>query len=307
MITVNSCNQLDKNVERGVALGNFDGVHIGHNQLISTLTQKCKENNLQSCVYTFGIHPLTIITGKEAPSQITNINMKKKILESLGIELLYLEEFNKDFMNLSPEDFVKNILLDKLNCKIVVVGFDYTFGRKAEGNVEFLKQMSKKYGFEVYEIKPVTIDNNKVSSSIIREYIKNGEIEKANLFLGRPYSICSKVIHGRGIGNKIGYPTANILIESSHLIPKTGVYATIANINGCIYKGATNVGNNPTFEGNNTSLETFILNFDESIYDKYIEIKFIKRVRDQIKFNNINDLVNQMQKDINYINDYLQL
>jgi len=169
MKIIEQYNQLDKIVQRGVALGNFDGVHIGHQKLITTLIEKCKVNNLESCVYTFGNHPLTVITGKEGPPQITNINMKKRILESLGVELLYLEKFSKDFMALSPEDFVKNILVDKLNCKVVVVGFDYSFGYKAQGNVQLLKEIGKKYGVEICEIHPVTIDDEKVGSTCINE------------------------------------------------------------------------------------------------------------------------------------------
>ncbi|MBU5677465.1 bifunctional riboflavin kinase/FAD synthetase [Alkaliphilus sp. MSJ-5] len=307
MKTIKQYNQLDKSVQRGVALGNFDGIHIGHQKLITTLIEKCRANGLESCVYTFGNHPLAVITGREAPPQITNINMKKKILDSLGVELLYLEEFNKNLMVLSPEDFVKNILVDRLNCRIVVVGFDYNFGYKAQGNVELLKKMGQKHGFEVYEIHPVTIDNKKVGSSTIREYIKNGDIEDANVFLGRPYSIYSKVVHGKGRGHKLGYPTANILIESSHLVPKEGVYATFIKINNSIYKGATCVGTNPTFGANSISIETFIINFNEDIYDQYIELQFIKRLRDQIKFNNVDDLIKQMNQDANNANIYLQL
>lgn len=307
MKTIEQYNQLDKSVERGVALGNFDGVHIGHQKLITTLTEKCKENNLQSCVYTFGNHPLTVITGKEGPPQITNISMKQKILESLGVELLYLEEFNKELMALSPEDFVENILINKLNCKVVVVGFDYSFGYKAQGNVELLKEMGKKHGFEVYVIHPVTIDGKKVGSSSVREYIKDGNIEEANAFLGRPYSIYSEIVHGKGIGNKLGYPTANILIEPSHLVPKEGVYATLVKINDSIYKGATCVGTNPTFGTNSISIETFIIDFNEDIYGEFIELQFIKRLRDQIKFNHIDDLIGQMNQDVNNVNTYLQL
>lgn len=307
MKTIKQYNQLDKSVPRGVALGNFDGIHIGHQKLITTLIKKCKENDLESCIYTFGNHPLSVITENEGPPQITNINMKKRILESLGIQLLYLEEFSKNFMALSPEDFVKDILIDKLNCKVIVVGFDYSFGYKAQGNVEMLKKMGKKYGFKVYEIHPVTMDNKKVGSSVIREYIKNGDIQKANSFLGREYSIYSKVVTGKGIGNKLGYPTANILIESSHLIPKEGVYATLIKVNNSIYKGATSIGTNPTFGTNNISVETFIINFSEDIYDQYIELKFIERLRDQIRFDNLDDLINQINQDANNVNTCLQL
>lgn len=308
MKIIRQYNQLDKDIQRGIALGNFDGVHIGHQKLIKTLVQKCKLNNLQSCIYTFANHTLETITGKEIPSQITNMRMKQKIFKSLGVDLLYLEEFNKDLMVLGPEDFVKNILVDKLNCKIVVIGFDYTFGYKGQGNADTLKEMGEVYKFEVYVIKPVIIDCNKVGSSIIREYIKDGNLEKANAFLGRPYSIYSKIIHGKGIGrNRLGYPTANILINSSHLIPKEGVYATLIKINNSIYKGATCIGTSPTFGDYNIGVETFIIDFNEDIYGRFIEIQFIKKLRDQIKFENIDNLVNQINQDVNNINTCLQL
>lgn len=308
MKTIKQYNQLNKNIQRGVALGNFDGVHIGHQKLIKTLIQKCKLNNLQSCIYTFANHTLKVITGKEVPPQITNINMKQKIFKSLGVELLYLEEFNKNLMELSPEDFVKNILIDKLNCKIVIVGFDYSFGYKGQGDMDTLKEMGKKYGFEVYVIQPVIINCKKVGSSIIRKYIKDGNIEEANVFLGRPYSISSKIVHGKGIGgDKLGYPTANILINSSHLIPKEGVYATFVKINNLIYKGATCIGTSPTFGNYDISMETFVIGFNENIYNKFIEIQFIKKLRDQIKFNSVDNLINQIDRDVNNVNTYLHL
>lgn len=307
MNTVTIYDELDKSILRGVALGNFDGVHIGHQKLISTLTKECKEKNLESCVYTFGNHPLSVITEKKEHPQITNIDMKKRILESLDVELLYLENFNKEFMSLTPEGFVKDILVDRLNCKIVVVGFDYTFGYKAQGNVQILKELGLKYGFTVYEINPVTIDNIKVGSTVIREYIKDGNFEKANAFLGRPYAIYSTVINGRGIGNKLGYPTANIRIEPSHLVPIDAVYATYIKVNGNLYKGATSVGTNPTFGVNQVTVESFIIDFSEDIYNEYIEVQFIKKLRDQIKFGNTDDLVAQIKEDANNAKKYLQL
>ena len=225
-------DQLNKNIRRGIALGNFDGVHIGHQKLIKTLVQKCGSNDLEPCIYTFVNHTLETITGKEIPPQITDMCMKQKIFKSLGVKLLYLEEFSKDLMVLSPENFVKNILIDKLNCGAVAVGFDYSFGYRGQGNVDTLREMSGKYRFEVHVVQPVIINSKKVGSSIIRKYIKDGNIEEANIFLGRPYSICSKVIHGKGIGKyELGYPTANILTEPHHLIPEEGVYATFVKIN----------------------------------------------------------------------------
>lgn len=308
MEIIKQYNQLNKNVQRGIALGNFDGVHIGHQRLIKILVEKCKLNNLQSCIYTFANHTLEIITGKEIPSQITNICMKQKIFKSLGIELLYLERFNRDLMALSPEDFVRDILVDKLNCKIVAVGFDYSFGYKGQGNSDTLKEMGKKYKFEVCVIQPVIVDSEKVGSSIIRKYIKDGNIEKANTLLGRPYSICSKIVHGKGIGgNRLGYPTANILIKPSYLIPKEGVYATFVKINNSVYKGATCIGTSPTFGNYGIGMETFIIGFNENIYDKFVEIQFIKKMRGQIRFDDIDSLIEQIRRDVNSVNTYLHL
>ncbi|MDI9475922.1 MAG: bifunctional riboflavin kinase/FAD synthetase [Natronincolaceae bacterium] len=301
-------NQLDKDIQRGFALGNFDGVHIGHQKLIKTLVQGCKLKNLEPCIYTFVNHTLETITGKEIPPQITNMCTKQKIFESLGIELLYLERFNENLMSLSPEEFVKDILIDKLNCKIVAVGFDYSFGYKGQGNADTLREMAKVYGFEAHIIQPVTVNSKKVGSSIIREYIRNGNIEEANIFLGRPYSICSKVIRGKGIGgDRLGYPTANISIESCSLIPKEGIYATFVKINDSIYKGAACVGTSPTFGNYDIGMEVFIIGFNGDIYDRFIEIQFVKKLRDQIKFDSIDNLINQIERDVNSVNTYLHL
>ncbi len=308
MKTIKQYNELNKGIQRGVALGNFDGVHIGHQKLIKTLIEKCKENNLESCVYTFANHTLKVITGKEGPPQITNISTKQKIFKSLGVELLYLEEFNEDIMALSSENFVKNILVDKLNCKIIIVGFDYSFGYKGQGNVNTLKEMGKKHGFEVYVIDAVTMNYEKVGSSIIRKYIQDGNIEKANAYLGRPYSIYGKITHGKGIGkHKLGYPTANILIEPSHLIPKEGVYAAYVKINNLMYKGATCISTSPTIGNYDISIETFIIDFNGYIYNEFMEIQFIKRLRGQIKFSSLEKLINQINQDVNNVNTYLQL
>ncbi len=301
-------DQLDKNKQRGFALGNFDGVHIGHQKLIKTLVQRCKLKDLEPCIYTFVNHTLETITGKEIPPQITNMCMKQKIFESLGIELLYLERFNENLMLLSPEEFVKDILIDKLNCKTVAVGFDYSFGYKGQGNADTLRELAKKYEFETHVIQPVTVNSEKVGSSVIREYIKDGNIEEANIFLGRPYSICSRIIRGKGIGgNKLGYPTANILIESCHLIPREGIYATFVKINNSIYKGAACIGTSPTFGNYDIGMEVFIIDFNEDIYDRFIEIQFVKKLRDQIKFDSIDNLINQIDRDVNNVNTYLHL
>ncbi|AKL95429.1 riboflavin biosynthesis protein RibF [Clostridium aceticum] len=298
--------EVNKKIEKGIALGNFDGVHMGHQKLIHHLLQKCQTKNLQPCVYTFMSHTMPVITNKGTLQYITNIDQKKKVFEDLGIELLVLDTFSKELMALSPEGFVEKILVQELNCKEVVVGFDYRFGYKAEGNPLLLKKLGEKYGFEVSIIDAVMMENEKISSTNIRQYLKNGDIEKVNLFLGRYFSLYSKVIHGDARGTKLGFPTANIFVDILQLIPKAGVYATLVKTGGEIYKGATAVGIKPTFEGKTPSIETFIMDFHGNLYDEYIEIYFVKRLRDEMKFDSPEDLVRQINKDIKEAKNHLQ-
>ncbi|QUH26330.1 bifunctional riboflavin kinase/FAD synthetase [Serpentinicella alkaliphila] len=302
MIVVNKYEDLNNQINRGVALGNFDGIHIGHQSLITTLLHECAENNLESCVYTFLNHPLSIITKTNAsPMQITNLHMKERIFEFHGLDILFLDEFNEAFMNQSPEEFVVEILVKKLKCKVVVVGFDYRFGSKGLGDTELLKELGKEYSFKVIVVEPVEIDGIKVSSTKIRALIVNGEIEQANEFLGRPFTLAGQVVHGEGRGRKLGFPTANISINPGQLIPQLGVYATEVVFEGKRYIGATSISSKPTFGNQDITVETFILDFSEIAYDKNIEIIFTKKVRNQTKFNNEQELIDQIQKDITVI------
>ncbi len=292
--------------KRGVALGNFDGVHIGHQRLLEVLVKECHVRDMEACVYTFIGHTLSLIGNSNAPSIITSNEMKGKIFEAFGVDCLILAEFDKDLMSLSPEAFVKNILIDTLNCGFAVVGFDYRFGHKAQGDVALLKELGKKYGFEVFEIEAISIDDEKVSSTSVRRYIEEGNVEKASEFLGRYFSLTGLVVHGFSRGKKLGFPTANIALEESTLVPKAGVYATLVNIEDKVYMGATFVGTNPTFQGEKTSVETFIIDFDDSLYDKHIEVRFVKRLREQIKFSSPEALIEQMGMDVEKTKTHLQ-
>lgn len=299
MKVVNNYNDLSKEVYRGVALGNFDGIHIGHQSLISALLKECAEKDLESCVYTFSNHPLNVIKQTKAfPLQITNLHMKKQIFRSHGIDLLFLDEFNEAFMNLSPKDFVIEILVKKLNCKVVVVGFDYKFGKMALGDIQLLKSLGEEHSFKVIVIDPVEISGVKVSSTKIRHFILNGEIEQANLFLGSSFTLAGQIVHGEGRGRQLGFPTANIAINIGQLIPQLGVYATKVNFEGKSYIGATSISSKPTFGDQDVTVETYILDFSEMVYNKNIEIIFTKKIRDQYKFNNENELIKQIEKDI---------
>ncbi|MBM7613711.1 bifunctional riboflavin kinase/FAD synthetase [Alkaliphilus hydrothermalis] len=306
MKIVEEVKQLDAKIPRGIALGNFDGLHIGHQALIRLLVNKSNEYQLESCVYTFKNHTISLISSGDTPPQITNQMMKIQLMEELELETLVLAEFNQDIMGLSPEDFVKNILVNGLNCKVAVVGFDYRFGSKAKGDATILKELGKKYGFEVYVIDPVTVDRQKVSSTGVRTFVDEGDMEKAREFLGRFFAIKNQVVHGKGRGKKLGYPTANIYVDPQQLIPREGVYATLVKFAGRTHMGATCIGTTPTFDGKETTIETFILDYDGELYDEDMEIQFVTRLRSNVKFNGIEALVQQITKDVEISKKHLQ-
>lgn len=290
---------------RGVALGNFDGIHIGHSQLINTLLQECKKRNLQSCIYTFENHPNNIIFKEKHTPLILDINQKTQIIESMGADELFLECFDEKYAATEPEDFVKKILVDKLNVKLVVVGFDYSFGRFGKGNVSALKDMGVKFGFDVIIIPRITAFLPKenievtVSSTVLRELIQKGNMTDFKALTGRNYQIPGVVQCGRKVGKSLGFPTANILPKEGFALPEFGVYATITHVGNNIYRSITNIGNNPTFkEIQATTIETFLIGFEGELYGQDIKVEFIKKIRNEITFKSAEDLVNQISNDL---------
>ncbi|MFR8620548.1 MAG: riboflavin biosynthesis protein RibF, partial [Romboutsia timonensis] len=209
--------------------------------------------------------------------------------------------FDEYMTKISGYDFVKDILLDKLNVKNVIVGHDFTFARNKEGNVKLLQELSKQYGFSLEIVNSIKLGDVRISSTYIRKLILDGSVEDIYKYLGRNYKLSGEVIHSKKLGRTIGFPTANISINKNMIIPKVGIYATKVYVNGKIYYGATNIGYNPTVNGDNLSIETNILNFDEDIYGKVITIEFLERIRDEKKFNGIEELKSQLQKDTNYV------
>lgn len=284
----------------GVGLGNFDGLHIGHMALINILISESKLNGLQSIVYTFTSHPDNIINKNRFTPSLMTLEKKEQILGQLPLDYLYLEEFDENFAKMKPIDFVKNILVDKLKIKLAVAGFDYTFGYKGEGNVNLLKKLGEQYGFKTVIIPPVKINNEIISSTGIRKYISKGMMEEAYYMLGRPYSINGVVETGYKVGSKLGFPTANITPDPQLLLPSFGVYLTRTLIDGRLYNSITNIGIKPTFELSNprVCIETHILNFNENIYNKKIEVYFFAKLRDEIKFKDKDELARQVKSDI---------
>lgn len=296
--------KLNRFLEEGtysyVALGSFDGLHSGHLSLVNKIIELANENKGRSIVYTFKNHPRTLIKGATPPKLLMDNESKEEILEALGVDLIYFEEFNEEYMKLTPEGFIK-YLCEKFKVKGIVVGFNYRFGYKNIGNIEMLKELSTKYGYELYVMEPCNYENEVISSTRIRDELLNGNVDKAMKMLNRPYIIKGKVVHGKKLGRTIGFPTANLDYSKEALIPRKGVYYTNVQWQGKIYKGITSVGNNPTVNGDKLTIETYILDFNENIYNKEIKLYFIDKIRNEIKFNNIDELVNQLKKDKKYV------
>lgn len=300
MEIIDLLNYNETRYKTSIALGNFDGIHVGHQKLIKTMVSKSKELGLKSSLLLFKSHTKTIIDNSNT-QMITNNDQKFNIAKELGVDIIYLIDFNERLMNLSAEEFVKNIIIDKMNGKLVVVGFDYKFGYKASGDSKYLSELGKRYDFDVIVLSPVYKDEKVISSSTIRELISSGKMVESSKILGRPYSMFGKVISGKNRGNKLGFPTANIEPTNSYIIPKSGVYMTNTIIGNKRYLSATNIGYNPTFNENTLKIETHILDFNENIYGEILNIEFIEFIRDDIKFDNTDDLITQMKNDIEWI------
>ncbi|AFS78561.1 bifunctional riboflavin kinase/FMN adenylyltransferase RibF [Gottschalkia acidurici 9a] len=283
-----------------VALGNFDGIHLGHQKLIESMVSMAKDRKLSPSIFTFDDNFNQFKLGT-INNFIMSKSQKENLLENLGIETLYMVNFDKNFMEMSPEEFIKTIIIEKLNANLVVIGFNFKFGYKAKGDKDTLIRMSEKYGFEVKIIPPVIRNDCIVSSTVIRNLIKEGKVQEANEMLGRPYCVRGTVITGKGRGKKLGFATANLKCEIDYIPPKHGVYRTNINYNGLTYKSITNVGSNPTFNDVGFSIETHIINFDKNIYNENIEIEFLEFIREEKKFKSIEDLVYQVKSDIHKV------
>lgn len=298
------CNQDFNNISMeqgiGIALGNFDGVHLAHMELIKRVIDRSRMEKLQSMVYTFSNHPENIISGRTVTPLITSNEAKVKILEKTGLDYLYFQKFDKDFMKMKPETFVRDVLVQKFNMKLAVVGFDYRFGYKGTGDIELLKRLENQYGFKVEVIQPVKIGNIVVGSSLIRNLIRQGNVELAHQYMDRYYCISGKVVQGKRLGNKLGFPTINIIPQDDIILPPNGVYVTRTCVKCKIYESITNVGNNPTVENAPTRVETHLLDFEGDLYDADAEVQFIARVRSEKKFGSVEELSEQVQKDRMY-------
>ena len=294
------------NRTRGVGLGNFDGVHLGHQAIINTLVRKCKEKNFTSLIYTFKNHPNNILF-EQKTLLIISPEQKSKIIKTLGVDELFFADFDMEYAHMTPEMFVKNIIVDQLGAGLVVVGYDYTFGCYGQGKAQDLIVYGEKYGFEVVIVPPVThvmphksgaVNDVVVSSTVLRQLIKEGNVEQYNMLTGRYYTIPGEVVFGNQRGSKFGFPTANIIPSKEFAIPHYGVYATQTLIGNKMYRSITNIGDNPTFgDVNRPTVETHVLEFEGWLYGNEISVFFLEKIRNEIKFPSIDNLISQIKSD----------
>jgi len=280
-----------------LAIGNFDGIHLGHQKIL----QLPKKHALPSLVLTFSPHPEKILGGKIV-KMIQTLDQRVREIEKFGIEAVLVVPFDEKFSSLSGQDFIRQIVVNTLKAKEVIVGENFRFGKNREGDISLLRQSAARFNFQVHSIPPVVKDGMAVSSSLIRSSLQEGKIEIANDLLGRLYEIEGSVIKGKARGKALGFPTANIETENEIIPP--GVFISTAWIDSKSFPSLTNVGNRPTFHQNETIIESFIINLNKNLYGEKIRVNFIKKIRDEMKFKTPNDLSQQIKKDLEKAKDY---
>ena len=285
------------------AIGNFDGVHLGHKDIINLLKKVSSKKSSKSCIITFEPHPQKVLSKKDV-ELILPFDEKIRLLGNLGVDVTVCLKFTIKLSKLSAEEFVKEILVKTLRIKDIVVGPDFMFGNKRSGNAELLGKLGKIYDYDTKVLKPKVIDGEIISSSLIRNYISKGDIERVNKLLGHRYFINGVVIEGEKRGRQIGFPTTNIT-STWELLPKLGVYATYALVENKSYQSITNVGYRPTFGENKLLIETHIFDFSKNVYGSNIGIEFVKRLRDEKKFDSVDSLVSQIKLDIKDVKNIL--
>lgn len=280
-----------------ITIGNYDGVHIGHRFILERLRNEAGKRGLPAVVYTFEPHPVKLLAPSAAPPTINTLKQKMELLAGCGVSAVVVEKFTRRFSHHSPKDFFRKFIVSCLHAKFIMVGYDFTFGAKRQGNIETLEKLGMNHGIGVNIVKPRLYKDTLVSSTLVREYVLDGRIKEVMPLLGRPFFINGRVVAGSKRGAKLGIPTANMETENE-LIPKKGVYITRVVLGGKKYRGVTNIGTKPTFGGNCLSIETHIPGFNKKIYGKKCRLIFLKRIRNEKRFETSDELVRQIRMDI---------
>jgi riboflavin kinase/FMN adenylyltransferase len=288
--------------------GTFDGVHLGHQKILKQVVKDAKAMQAESVLLTFHPHPRLVLNPNSQILQIQDIEDKIEVVAALGIDHMILMKFDNELSQLDPVDFVKKIWVDGIRLNKFIIGYDHKFGKDRKGNVDLMKKLSVDFNFEVMQIDAMDVENCIISSSEIRKSITNGNIEQAQNLLGRPFNLRGTVVSGRGIGKELGFPTANIhLNNNSLLIPLQGVYAVEIQLNEKRYYGMLNIGTKPTFNEHNQTVEVHIFDFNNKIYGQELNILFLKRIRNEKKFENKQKLIEQLRKDEAEIKHFFKL
>lgn len=298
MKVFNSLEEISGIEATAVALGNFDGIHRGHQALIEEAVRSAGERGLRSAVFTFSNHPRNVLAGRCVVKNLIYADEKIRLLEQAGIDYMFSVDFNDYIMCRTPEEFVDDILIRRFNMKTAVCGFNFTYGFKAAGTPERLKEYTAGRGIDVRVIDPVTVDGEVVSSTRIRELIAEGDMERVSRLMGRDYMIRGEIVRGNQIGKTVlGFPTCNIVLDEHMVSPKRGAYVTRSLIEGTEYPSMTNVGRKPTIGEYQTNVETHIFDFDQDVYGKQLEVSFLRMIRPEAKFSGLDALKDQLGKD----------
>lgn len=294
---------ISKKIQKAsVAFGVFDGVHLGHQKIIKRMMDT---TDTKKIVLTFYNHPEDVISKDKKIKYITTLKQREQLLKELGVESIVYIDFTEEIRNMKPEEFIYKFVLDKFDLRKITVGFNNRFGKNGAGSGQLLMQLGQENNFDVEIVDKVCLDKEIISSSAIRSALSSGDILKANAMLGRDYCIKSNVIGGKRLGRKLGFPTANISMPETLIMPANGVYLTKAKVNDKLYYSVTNVGVNPTFKNHPYRIETFIFDFEDDIYEKEIEISFLNKIRDEKKFESIDELKKQIYNDTNCAKKYI--
>lgn len=297
MKVIHKITDISANEKFGVTIGNFDGVHIGHQYLLQEIRKKCDSKGQSFVVVTFVPHPQKILCPGKERFLINSYMHRRELLEKQGVDYLIEIEFNRDFSTLGPKEFLKNYLLPHSGLEDIYLGYDFAFGANKQGDFDIVRETCKNSHVEVQP--KFEFNNQTVSSTLIRKLIQEGSLSEVESILGRPFQLEGTVIKGEGRGKKIGFPTANILISSDLIIPDKGVYVSRTTNRGMTYNSITNIGNNPTFNnGDEVFIETHLFDFDDYLYGENIIVELYKKIRDEKKFSSVNELINQIKKDI---------
>lgn len=286
-----------------LTIGSFDGVHLGHREILREVVAQAECRAGASAVLTLKPHPREFFSPDHAPSLLTPDRKKRQLFEETGIDAVFVLPFDQNVASLEPEAFVEQVIVERCSAVAVVVGHDFRFGRQARGDFDLLRKLAPRYGFAVTQVPPLLMDGERVSSTSIRERLLVGDLEKAEAFLGRPYSIVGRVVSGRRIGTTIGFPTANI--EPHHsAIPAQGVYIAHARVANGVFPAAVNIGVAPTIRDEDVTIEAFLLDFDGELDGCEIEVTFCRRIRSEIRFPSISELVAQIGRDVDEVRDH---